>query len=166
MKKFIVLIIFYFSFACSSLIAQDTIVDLDKISQNNINSDKKVMLYFHITNCPYCIRMERNTLKDKKIKKLIDESFVFVDINTQKDGKVLFRKKLYQNKEFSDKYNVQFFPTILFLDKENEVIYKARGYRDINTFQLILNYMITDMFEEMSFFEYLEESKSSLKDKE
>ena len=68
--------------------------------------------------------------------------------------------------QFAHKLEVTFFPTILFLDNENEITYTARGFRSIEKFQHILNFMKTNSFEDMSFFEYLEKINEPKEDKE
>ena len=136
----------------SNLFANEQIINFDTIKKDG----KQTMIFFHMNHCSYCERMKNKTLEDKNIKKIIQKDFLFVDINISDQYTIIFNNKTYSIKEFTKEIEVEFFPTILFLDEENEIIYKARGYRTIEKFQHILNYMKTKEFEEMSFFEYLE----------
>ncbi|WP_412724113.1 thioredoxin family protein [Arcobacter sp. 15-2] len=110
--------------------------------------------------------MKKITLKDVKIQKTVQTNFTFSSINIDESDTIIFNNKTYTNKDFAHKLEVNFYPTVLFLDSKNEIVYKARGFRSTEKFQHILNFMITNAFEEMSFFEYLENIKKGKGDKE
>ncbi len=98
--------------------------------------------------------MENKTFQDKIVKQLINDNFNFIDINIDHNEKVLFNDILYSKKEFADSFDIDFFPTVLFLDENAEITYTARGYRRITEFKKILNYIHTKSFEEIDFFDY------------
>ena len=98
--------------------------------------------------------MENKTFQDKKVKKLIGDSFIFVDINIDDNEKVLFNGISYSKKDFAHSLDVDFYPTVVFLDKNAEITYTARGYRKIMKFKKILKYIQTQSFEKVDFFDY------------
>lgn len=153
MNKIVFIVII--NFFISNLFADNKIINFDLIN----NQEKQTIVFLHMNNCGYCNRMKQITLQDEKIKKTIKESFSFVSINIDESDSIHFNNKIYKNRDFAYSLEVSFFPTILFLDSENEVIYTARGFRSIEKLQHILNFMRTNAFEDMSFFEYLEKSK-------
>ena len=136
----------------SNLFANEQIINFDTIKKEG----KQTMIFFHMNHCSYCERMKNQTLQDEDIKESIKKHFLLIDINISNQYRIIFNNKTYTTKKFTDELDVAFFPTILFLDTENEITYKARGYRTIEKFEHILNYMRTKSYEEMSFFEYLE----------
>ena len=152
MKKVILSSIFIFTFLYTHVVANDKIINIDTLN----TSDKQIMIFFHMNNCSYCNRMDTKTLQERNIKVSIEKSFLLVDINIDNGDKITFNNTVYRHKVFANNLDVKFFPTVLFLDKENEITYKVRGYRTIEKFQHILNYMEAKEFEQMSFFEYLE----------
>lgn len=165
MKKFIYLIFIIISLYTNSCAIENKVntIDINTQIQNSISQKKHLMLFFHINFCPYCKKMENTTLKDDFVQEELNKHFLTLDINTDKQNdKIVFNNITYTNKEYANKLDVHFFPTVLFLDNEGEIIYKVRGHRDIQTFINILEYMKQNLYEEMSFFEYSE----SLKNKE
>ena len=62
--------------------------------------------------------------------------------------------KSYTTQEFSDYLDIDFFPTILFYDKEKDIVYTARGHRKIKKFKKILNFIKTKSYENIDFFDY------------
>lgn len=166
MKKKLILYLFLSSFFTVHLTANQSMINMNTLLSQSSKDNKYIMVFFHINNCIYCKRMESKTLQNEVIKNTIKKDFIFLDVNTDETDKIIIKNKRYSTKEFANKHDVHFFPTVLFIDSENEVIYKARGYRDILTFKKILTYISSNMFEEMSFFEYSEKRNSPSQDKE
>jgi len=103
--------------------------------------------------------MDNRTLKNSVIQKIVKKSFTFIDINIDEKETILFNKKLYTYKEFAEFYDIDFYPTIIFLDDEFEITYTSRGYRKIKKFQKILEYIETKSFEKIDFFDYYKKNK-------
>jgi len=156
------LLLFLTIFFISNIYAENKNINFDLIEDKK----KQRIIFFHMNNCGYCNRMKQITLKDVKIQKTVQTNFTFSNINIDESDTIIFNNKTYTNKDFAHKLEVNFYPTVLFLDSKNEIVYKARGFRSTEKFQHILNFMITDAFEEMSFFEYLENIKKRKGDKE
>jgi len=134
------------------LMANNITINLDVMKK----SPKLTMLFFHMNHCGYCERMEKKTIQNSDIQKLIKQNFTLIDLNVDEQNSVIFNNKTYTNKKFSVIQDVDFFPTVLFLDENNEIIYKAQGHRTVEKFKLILQFIQDKEFEEMSFFEYYE----------
>lgn len=156
------LLLFLTIFFISNLYAENKNINFDLIDDKN----KQRIIFFHMDNCGYCNRMKNITLKDVKIQKTIQTNFTFISINIHESDTIIFNNKTYTNRDFAHSLEVNFYPTVLFIDSENEIVYKARGFRSTEKFQHILNFIRTDAFEEMSFFEYLENTPQRKKDKE
>lgn len=132
------------------------------LMQSNLSAtdtQKHTMIFFHITHCSYCEKIQAKTFQKIHIKESISKNFNLLDINVDDKDIVLFHGKKYTKKKFAKELDVNFFPTVLFLSAKGEINYRVKGYRDIEQFQYILNYIITRAYQEMSFFDYLEYSK-------
>ena len=123
---------------------------INKIQKN----DKHIMVFFHMNHCPYCIRMKKGTLKNHTIQKMIEKDFIFTHVNIDEKSEIVFENKTYSAKEFADYLDIDFFPTILFYDKEKEIIYTARGHRKVKKFKKILKFITTKSYENIDFFDY------------
>jgi len=155
MKNKFYLLFIFFILNCSGIEAQNKILNIDAIIQKEAISKKNILIFFHMTHCGYCKRMEEKTFKDNDIQQSIKNNFVFVDINIDDTKeKLLFNNSSYSKKEFANELDVDFFPTVLFLDRESEVIYTSRGYRKVQKFKKILEYIETKSFEKIDFFDF------------
>ena len=155
-KYFLLIVLFFVN---TNLFANNTSINIDKLLTNKDFINKHVIVFFHMNHCPYCTRMEHSTFKNKNIQKMIKKYFVFIDINTDENTNVIFNKKKYNTKEFTDHLEINFFPTTIFIDNKKDIVYTARGLRKVNKFTKILQFIQTKSYEDIDFFEY----KPSLK---
>jgi len=153
-KKFILLSLLLSS---SFLWADHEKINIDELTNKLQKNNKHIIVFFHMNYCPYCIRMEKGTLKDKTIQKMIEKDFIFIDVNTNQKSKIIFENKTYSTKEFANYFDIDFFPTVLFFDKEKDIVYTARGHRKVKKFKKILKFITTKSYENMDFFDYEKE---------
>lgn len=152
-NKFLFLVLFLATI-CLEINANNTTLNINNIINNATNSNKQVMVFFHMSHCGYCKRMKNRTLNNPQIKNYMDKNFVLIDINIDDHEKVLFNNISYSKQDFADQLEVDFFPTVIFFDEEAEITYMARGYRKIQKFQKILKFIHTKSFEKVDFFDY------------
>jgi len=150
--KKILLVLFLLSH--TFVFAKQTSLNLDLLFKNTDLSNKHVVVFFHMSHCPYCERMDKSTLANDAIQTMLQKDFIFIDINTDEKQSVLFNNKIYTKKEFAHSIDVDFFPTVVFFDKEKEIIYTARGLRKVDKFKKILRFIQTKSYEENAFFDY------------
>jgi len=152
----IIILVFFFSLNVS---ADSIPLNINNKVKTAIINNKQVMIFFHMTHCGYCKRMEKKTLQEKKIKEFTDEHFELIDINIDDNEKILLHNVLYTKRDLAATLDVDFFPTIIFLDEDLEITYTARGYRKSKKFLKILEYIQTKSFENIDFFDYEKEEK-------
>jgi len=150
-KKLLLIFLFLSN---SLLFADHSIINIDELTNKIQKNDKHIIVFFHMNYCPYCTRMEKRTLADQTIKKMIGKDFIFTHINIDQQSKIIFENKTYSTKEYADYLDIDFFPTTLFYDKEKEIVYTARGYRKIKKFKRILDFIKTKSYENIDFFDY------------
>jgi len=145
---------FIFIFITISLNADNKVVNINTLIQTANKDNKQVITFFHMTHCGYCKRMENKTFNNTKIKSFINKHFTFIDINIDDKEKIFFDNKQYTKKDFATYLDIDFFPTVIFFDKDAEITYTARGYRSIKKFQKILEFIESKSFESMDFFDF------------
>jgi thioredoxin-related protein len=96
------------------------------------NDGKKIFLYFHAPWCKYCKQMDRTTFANKEVAAYLNDHFVPVIVDTDKD------------RETTKDYKVRGLPTNLFLTAEsNIIVLPMQGTRKVKQ---IPGYIPPEMF--------------------
>ncbi|RXJ67347.1 hypothetical protein CRV08_10490 [Halarcobacter ebronensis] len=99
---------------------------LNKAKKEN----KNVMMVVSQQSCPWCRKMEKQTLQKEPIDKLIKKSFIPLLVDKDSNS-------------FPKKFEAKLFPTTIFIDTRKETeITKVLGYKDKNEFKAILEELI------------------------
>jgi thiol:disulfide interchange protein len=86
-------------------------------------SEKKlVMVDFYTDWCGWCRRFDQNTLSDSNVQRAL-EGVVSVRLNAEKDGR-----------EAAQRFNVDGYPTILFLNASGNEVGRIPGYLEPRPF--------------------------------
>ena len=72
------------------LFADHKVINIDDLVNKIQKNDKHLMVFFHMNYCPYCVRMEKRTLKHHTIKEMIEKDFIFTHVNTDEESKIIF----------------------------------------------------------------------------
>ena len=105
--------------------------------------NKPVFLYFHADWCTYCTKLKKTTFRDKAVVKYLEENFVSITVDTDK------------NKKLATEWKVKGLPTLWFLKPDNSKISNIPGYVEANQFLQILKYIHTASYDKMSFQEFI-----------
>jgi len=117
--------------------------------------NRQVMVIFHQDGCPYCNAFVERNLAQKDIEKTLRENFDVIAINMWGDREVAhIDGNLYTEKTFAAALEIQFTPTILFLDKSAQLALRLNGYYDPDRFRAALDYVTAPTRSE-SFSEFL-----------
>lgn len=138
----------------------NSFLDLSEDIEELASKEKRLILFLHQDNCPYCHLFVTKNLKDKNTKEKIQNHFGIIDINmfgnrdiTDTDGEE------YTEKDFAKKYKVQFTPTLIFFDEEGEQILRLNGYLNMQKFNTALDYVKDKREKIITFKEYLVSEK-------
>jgi thioredoxin-related protein len=119
-------------------------------------SHKRVMLYFHQANCPYCSLLVKKNFTRPDIVAAMQEHIEPIAINiwgdrevTGTDGKVCTEKSL------AAALKVNFTPTLIFLDEQGNVALRLNGYYPPERFRLALDYVAGHKERELGLHDYL-----------
>lgn len=84
-------------------------------------SKKLIFLDAYASWCGPCKRMSSSVFTDANVGAYFNKNFVNLKIDMEKgEGKTLSRQ-----------YQVEYYPTLFFLDAEGKVVKKIVGYRDV-----------------------------------
>lgn len=120
--------------------------DIDKSVQDGNKTNKHVMIFIHKDNCGYCERMSF-LLDEKDLLKTIDKNFILLDINRDDDEIVSYQKFKDTNKKFTEVLEIDFFPTLIFIDTDTDkIIHWELGYRNKEKLLTILEYISTKVY--------------------
>ena len=128
-------------FFTSSLFGDMNTVDIDQLSLQAKKENKHLLLFFHKNGCGFCEKMLYATLNDNAIEDTIDEYFIFVDIGIDDEGSILHHDFSGSKYGYAKSLEIGFYPTVGFVDGNNSIVYGAIGYRDIEIFSLLLQYI-------------------------
>ena len=125
-------------------------------------SDKHVMLFMTLKFCPYCTKMLKdNFVEGAKNQPYIKENFDVIGIDIKGSKEIAVNEDLtLTEKEYADHLKVQYTPTIIFLDQDNNVVVRLNGYRSKENFKLILDFVKNKEYKNMTLTQYLEKVKT------
>lgn len=125
--------------------------DVEEAAEEN----KHVMLFMHLNGCPYCNRMVNENFSEKNLKPYLLQHFDSIGINIQGDREIAFNEELsVTEKELAQILKVQYTPTIIFLNTNNQPVLRLNGYRKPETVKQALHFVNEKAYQKMSFNQY------------
>ncbi len=126
------------------------------------DEDKHVMLFMSLSFCPYCTKMlNENFEEGAKLQPYIQDNFDVIGIDIKGARELYIDEDTTMiEREYAAHLKVQYTPTILFLNQENEVVVRVNGYRSPENFQHIVDFVKNKEYENMSLTEYVEKVKN------
>lgn len=104
--------------------------------------EKRVMLYFYQDGCPYCEKLLRDNFGNGAIADKTQRHFDVIAINMWGDREVTgVDGALTTEKSFARKLEVQYTPTLLFLDENGALVTRLNGYFPPHQFSTVLDYV-------------------------
>ncbi len=100
---------------------------------------KKLFISFYSDRCEYCKVMDEETFKDSAIVSYINKNFIPVRVNSDKDRKT------------ADIFKVRGLPDTWFMSETKEIIGHRPGFIPAETFIMVLKYINTNSYKDMSF---------------
>lgn len=89
---------------------------------------KHLLVEFHGSDwCPPCIKLNKEVLTEDAFKELAEASLVLVDVDFPRKSK-LPEAQSEHNDALAKKLGVRYFPTVLIIDSEGNVLDKMVGF--------------------------------------
>lgn len=120
---------------------------------------KHVVVHFYTTWCGWCKRMDKQTFADQQVRKVLNEDYVSIRVNGQSGEKVDLDGKDATERQVAGMYGVRAYPITWFLKPSGERIAPKSGYCSAEEFLYILNWVKDDLYEKMSFQEFVEQEQ-------
>ncbi len=134
MLKFLLLIAIFTASGADS-------IDIDRLLINAKKSHKHVLIFLHKPHCSFCENMILFTLPEDEIAEKIKKNFIFVDIDIADSGEVIFDDFKGTKHEFAKSLGFNFYPSSVFIDDDEEVVYGQAGYKDEDQFLKTLRFV-------------------------
>ncbi len=109
-------------------------VNFDQLIVDAKKTNKHLLVFLHITGCPYCVKMQEFTFDDDQVDEAIKKDFIFIDINVKDEGNVIFDDFKGSKHAFAKEIGYPMYPSCLFFDKNGELVYDEVGYIDEEEF--------------------------------
>jgi len=139
---------------------KDSFLDIAEDVEEAKDENKHLMLYMHLTGCPYCYKMIEEGFKNNINTQIIKDNFDVVAINIRGNKEVTLNEELTMTEnEVRNHYKVNFTPTIVFLDQNNKLVYKVNGYRSVENFKHILNFVKNRAYQNTTLAEFIHQQK-------
>jgi thioredoxin-related protein len=117
---------------------------------------KRVMIYFGQDGCPYCKALMKANFGPGPIADKTRRHFVAIAINIWGDAEVTWIDgRRTTEKELARSLQVQFTPTLLFLETDGRIVLRLNGYVPPERFTHVLDHVIQRREREVSLAEYL-----------
>jgi thioredoxin-related protein len=116
---------------------------------------RRVMLYFHQDGCPYCARLVEENFADPELKTYIIDHFDGIALNLWGDREVVsVGGRDFTEKSFAAALNVQYTPTLVFLDESGKVVLRLNGYYPPADLRAALRFVAQQQEKQTSFSQY------------
>ena len=109
---------------------KESFLDIAEDIEEAKEEDKHVILFLSLDFCPYCTKMLNDNFKDEaKNQEYIENNFDVIGINIKGSREIaLNEEQSMTEKEYANFLKVQYTPTIIFLNQENEVVHFGQYY--------------------------------------
>ena len=117
--------------------------------------NKHILMFFHLNNCPYCSRTLAENFDSGPNSEFIQANFDSIDINIKGDLEVVFNEELTLiEKDLANQLGVNYTPTILFINADNQTVLRIDGYRDSSRFRTALEFVESRSYLDQTLAEY------------
>lgn len=120
----------------------ETFLDFREDVADAAKERRRLMVYFGQDGCPYCRQLMVTNFSQKDIVEKTRRHFVAVALNIWGDRETTWLDgKARSEKELARFLDVQFTPTLLFLDERGKVVARLNGYYPPHRFDAVLDYV-------------------------
>ncbi|MCG8428552.1 MAG: thioredoxin fold domain-containing protein [Chromatiales bacterium] len=136
---------------------KESFLDIAEDVEEAADSDKHVILFMHLNGCPYCYKMADENFANAPYTDFIKENFDVIAVNIKGDREIAFDENTtVSEKELAGLLKVRYTPTIIFLNKENKTVARVNGYRSVEAFKHMLDYVKEQAYTDTTLANFIE----------
>jgi len=141
---------------------KQSFMDMNEDVEEAKEENKHVMLFMNLKFCPYCSKMlQENFEESSKLQPYIQKYFDVIAIDIKGSKEIDINEDTTMTEiEYAKYLKVQYTPTILFLDQDNNIVVRINGYRSPENFKYILDFVKNKEYKNMSLTQYIEKVKN------
>lgn len=133
---------------------------------------KKILVDVYTQSCVWCKRMDQQTFSRPELAAYINANFYPVKFDAQQKKDITYRNKVYRYEKIDGgkghhelaaeiMSGSMSYPTIVFLDEEQNVIQAIVGFKTAEQFEMIASYFATDSYMKVPWSLYQKQYRSS-----
>lgn len=136
-------------------VQSQTFAQLDSLQKTE---NKSMVIFIHTDWCKYCQSMKNTTFKDKKIIQLLNETFLFADMNGEEKKNIVFNGRTFKYKPTGNNTGVHelaeqlgtvngklSYPTLCILNANYEIIFQYDNFISSSDLLKLLNAALTHL---------------------
>lgn len=120
---------------------------------------KHIVMDFYADWCGWCRKMEAEVFSDPEVAKNLRDNYICIRVHTDKNYNetIKFKNHVLTKQEFSMMLGVQGLPTVVFMDRDGNLITKIPGYINKETFLPLLSYIREECYQKkVAFKDYMD----------
>jgi thioredoxin-related protein len=160
-KQLFIATLFFLTTNIGAIDAQVKWYKIEEAEKEAAKTGKKIMVKVYANWCGWCKEMDKSTFPSKNVAKILNESFIPVQFNSEQLADITWGGTVYKvvRPKNSGRYhqlaanwlNGQMtYPTIVILDENGKVIQAIAGYHKAPEFEKIAAYFATNSYKTTS----------------
>jgi thioredoxin-related protein len=132
-------------------------VSLEEAAKKASTSGRYLFVSFYTDWCGYCRKLNATTLRARPVVSELGKNFESVRLNAESEDVVVWKGKKLSSRALANKWGVESFPTLLFLNKKGEIVGSFASYVEPDVMIKLLTYISSGARErKVTFNDYLE----------
>jgi len=120
----------------------ETFLDFREDVADAAKDGRRVLIYFGQDGCPYCRQLMVTNFSQRAIVDKTRRHFVAIALNIWGDRETIWIDgRAMSEKALARALDVQFTPTLLFLDEKGSIVARLNGYWPPHRFEAVLDYV-------------------------
>jgi thioredoxin-related protein len=140
---------------------KESFLDIAEDVGEAADADKHVILLLEMNGCPYCYKMIEENFEGSDYSDFIQERFDVIALNVRGDREVAMDAETsLTEKELADQLGVRYTPTVVFLNQDNAPVARVSGYRNVDEFKQVLDYVDAKAYQTQTLAAFLDAQKT------
>lgn len=136
------------------------------IMAKSAKTPKKLLVELYTDKCGWCRKMDLSTFQNEFIVHYLNENFYPIKFNAEQRKDIEFNSQVFkQDKSGFHELAIALtmgdlaFPTLVFLDEENQIIQPIQGYQTVDELERIMFYFANNMYKTTPWNNFVEHYK-------